>query len=173
MSALRVVLAAVAVLLGTLLQVSVLSHLSWHGVVPNLVLLVVVAAGLVRGASTAMVLGFAAGLLVDLAPPAGHVAGRWALALVVVGYVAGQVDRETRTSATAVVATVVTCSLLGTSVYALSGFLVGEPIGSVTGVLGVVGIAVALDVLLTPLVMPPLMAGFRRLGPARELAWER
>jgi hypothetical protein len=31
------------------------------------------------------VLGFVAGLLLDLVPPADHEAGRWALALVVVG----------------------------------------------------------------------------------------
>lgn len=173
MSALRVVAAAVAVLVATLLQVSVLSHVSWHGVVPNLVLLVVVAAGLTRDASFAMVLGLAAGLLLDLAPPAEHVAGRWALALVVVGYVAGQVNRETRTSAGAVVSTVAVCSLLGTTVFALSGALLGDPVTSVGAVLGVVGTGLLLDVLLTPLVLPPLMAMFRRLEPSRVVAWQR
>ena len=66
-----------------------------HGVVPNLCLLVVVAAALVRGPEQAAVLGFVAGLLLDLAPPADHVAGRWALALVVVGYVAGRMRPDT------------------------------------------------------------------------------
>ena len=61
-----------------------------QGVVPNFCLLVVVAAALVRGPEQAAVLGFVAGLLLDLVPPADHVAGRWALALVVVGYVAGR-----------------------------------------------------------------------------------
>ena len=67
--------------------------------VPNLALLVVVAAALVRGPEFAAVLGFAAGLAVDLAPPADRVAGRWALALVVVGYLAGRVRREAGASA--------------------------------------------------------------------------
>ena len=58
---------------------------------PNLCLLVVVAAALTRGPQFAAVLGFGAGLALDLAPPADHIAGRWALALVVVGYVAGRV----------------------------------------------------------------------------------
>ncbi|VXB85528.1 rod shape-determining protein MreD [Nocardioides sp. AX2bis] len=173
MSAVRVLAAAAAVLLAALLQVSVLSQVAWHGVVPNLVLLVVVAAGLVRGASFAMVLGLAAGLLLDLAPPADHVAGRWALALVLVGLVAGQVNREARGSAGAVVATVAVCSLLGTTVFALTGALLGDPITSVGSVLGVVGLALLLDVVLTPLVLPPLMAMFRRLEPARGLAWQR
>ena len=180
MIVLRVLAAALAVALATLLQVSVLSHVAWHGVVPNLVLLVVVAAGLVRNASFAMVLGFAAGLLIDLAPPADHLAGRWALALVVVGLVSGQVSRETRASAGAVVATVAACSVLGTSVFALSGVLLGDPVGAAVGAaggvgtaLGVVGAALVLDVLLTPLVLPPLMAMFRRLEPARVVAWPR
>ena len=173
MSGVRVLVAAAAVLVAALLQVSVLSQVSWHGVVPNLVLLVVVAAGLVRGASFAMVLGLAAGLLLDLAPPADHVAGQWALALVLVGLVAGQVNREARSSAGAVVATVAVCSLLGTTVFALTGALLGDPISSVGSVLGVVGLALLLDVLLTPLVLPPLMAMFRRLEPVRALAWQR
>ena len=63
---------------------------------PNLVLLVVVAAALTRGPQFAAVLGFVAGVLLDLAPPADHIAGRWALALVVVGYVAGRVRQDVR-----------------------------------------------------------------------------
>lgn len=174
MSAARALVAAAAVLLAALLQVSVLSQVSWHGVVPNLVLLVVVAAGLVRGASFAMILGLAAGLLLDLAPPADHVAGRWALALVLVGLVAGQVNRETRGNAGAVVATVAVCSVLGTTVFGLSGALLGEPITSVGSMLGVVGLALLLDVLVTPMVLPPLMSVFRRLEPARgAVAWQR
>ena len=86
----RDVVSALAVSLALVLQVSLFSHLSWHGVVPDLVLLVVVAAGLAHGTEYAMVLGFGGGLLLDLAPPADHVAGRWALALLVVGYVAGR-----------------------------------------------------------------------------------
>ena len=66
------------------------SHLAVQGVVPDLVLLVVVAAGLAYGSELGLVLGFGAGLLLDLAPPADHYAGRWALALMVVGYVAGR-----------------------------------------------------------------------------------
>ena len=86
------------VVLALVLQVTLLPHLApgWigRGVVPNLCLLVVVAAGLVRGPEQAAVLGFVAGVLLDLAPPADHVAGRWALALVLVGYVAGRMRPE-------------------------------------------------------------------------------
>ena len=82
--------ALLAVSVALVLQASVFSHLAVQGVVPDLVLLVVVAAGLAYGSELGLVLGFGAGLLLDLAPPADHYAGRWALALLVVGYVAGR-----------------------------------------------------------------------------------
>lgn len=173
MNLVRTLLAAGLAALAVLLQVTVLAHLSWHGVVPGLVLLVVVATGLVRDASSAMVLGFVAGLLLDLAPPSATVAGRWALALVVVGLVAGQVNREARTSAGAVVATVAACSLLGNTVFALSGLLLGDPVAATTSVLGVIGVGLVLDVLLTPLVLPPLMRVLRAWEPSRVAAWQR
>src|SRR5690606_18925982 len=54
----RALAATLAVVLALVLQVSLFPHLAWRGVVPNLVLLVVVAAALSRGPQFAMVLGF-------------------------------------------------------------------------------------------------------------------
>ncbi|GAB2621254.1 hypothetical protein GCM10027270_04650 [Nocardioides ginkgobilobae] len=167
MSAARAAAAAAAVVLALLLQVSLAPHLAWQGVVPNLVLLVVVAAALTRGPQFAMVLGFAAGALLDLAPPADHTAGRWALALVVVGYVAGRVRSEASPTATTVVSTVAASSFVATSLFAMTGLLLGELSVGVGELLLVVGLAVVWDVVLTPFVLPPLMAMFRRLEPAR------
>jgi rod shape-determining protein MreD len=134
-------------------------------VVPDLALLVVVAAALTRGPQTAMVTGFVAGLLLDLAPPADHVSGRWALALVLVGYVAGLVRRDARPTSTTVLATVAASSFVGTSVFALSGILLGDGGTGVGDLLRVVGIALVWDVLLTPLVLPALLGLFRQLEP--------
>lgn len=166
----RAAVALAAVVVALVLQVTVFAHVSWAGVVPNLVLLVVVATGLVRGAQAAMVLGFVAGVLLDLAPPADHVAGRWALALVVVGYVAGRVRQDVRPTAGSVVATVAACSFVGTSVFALTGVLLQDPALGVGEVLQVIAIGVFLDVLLTPFVLPVVMGTFRRLEPARATA---
>ena len=155
--------------LALVLQVTFFPHLAVHGVVPNLCLLVVVAAALVRGPEQAAVLGFVAGVLLDLAPPADDVAGRWALALVVVGYVAGRVGAgsASRTTATGVLATVAASSFVGTSIYAISGLLLRDPVVPVGDLLPVILLSVVWDVLLTPLVLPGLMRLFAALEPAR------
>jgi rod shape-determining protein MreD len=166
MRALRVAVAAALVAFALVLQVAVFPHLAWQGIVPNFCLLVVVAAALVRGPSFAATLGFFAGLLLDLAPPADHVVGRWALALVVVGYVAGLMRQDTRASATTVVATVAVSSLLGTSVYALSGIVLGDTVAGAGDLARVIAVALLWDVLLTPLVLPGVMRLLARLEPA-------
>ena len=167
MSAVRWMVTVGLVALALVLQVTFFPHVAWHGVVPNLCLLVVVAAALVRGPEQAAVLGFVAGVLLDLAPPADHVAGRWALALVVVGYVAGRMRQDTKPTAVAVVVTVAACSFVGTSIYAISGLLLRDPVVSVSDLLPVIVMAVVWDVLLTPFVLPPVMRLFTALEPAR------
>jgi rod shape-determining protein MreD len=170
MNAMRAVVAVVVVSAALILQVSVFPHFAWDGIVPNLCLLVVVGAALTRGAQFAAVLGFVAGVALDLAPPADHVAGRWALALVVVGYVAGRVRQDVRPTATAVVATVAASSFVGTSIFAISGIILQDPSLGTGELLKVIGVAMLWDILLTPFVLPPVMTMFRRLQPDRSLA---
>lgn len=170
MTPVRLVTAMAAVSLALVLQVSLFPHVAWQGVVPNLCLLVVVAAALTRGAQFAAVLGFLAGVALDLAPPADHVAGRWALALVVVGYVAGRVRQDVRPTAVAVVATVAACSFIGTSVFALTGLVLRDPVTDIAELLQVILVAVVWDVLLTPFVLPPVMKMFQQLEPSRASA---
>jgi len=165
MSAVRALALTAVLLLAVVVQVAVFSAFSFEGVVPNLVLLVVVAAALVRGPEFAAVLGFLGGLAVDLAPPADHIAGRWALALVVVGYLAGKVRHDAGTSATAALVTVAACSFVGTSIFALSGMLLHDSSAPVGEALRIIPIAVLYDVLVTPFVLPLLMRLFRRLRP--------
>ena len=167
MSLLRAFVAFCVVALAVVLQITLFPHLAWDGIVPNLALLVVVGAALVRGPQFAAVLGFVAGAVIDLAPPADHIAGRWALALVVVGYLAGRVRQDLRPTAGSVVLTVAASSFVGTSIFALSGLLLRDPVVAVPEMLQVILIAVLWDVLLTPFVLPPVMGLFRRLEPAR------
>jgi rod shape-determining protein MreD len=165
MAAARALVLTLVITLAVVLQVALFPYLSFGGVVPNLALLVVVAAALVRGPEFAAVIGFLAGLAVDLVPPADHIAGRWALALVVVGYLAGRVRHDARTSALAAVVTVAASSFVGTSVFALSGMVLGDPAVPVSEALAVIPTAVLYDVLLTPFVLPLMMRLFRRLEP--------
>jgi rod shape-determining protein MreD len=161
------VLVAGGLVVGALiLQVAVFPHLAWEGIVPNFCLLVVVAAALVRGPAFAATLGFVAGLLLDLAPPADHVAGRWALALVVVGYVAGLMRQDTRPTVATMVVTVAASSFIGTSVYALTGLILGDAVAGAGELAQVILVALLWDVLLTPLVIPVVMRLFTRLEPA-------
>ena len=163
----RVGLVTLAVVTALVLQTTVFPHLAWRGVVPDLVLLVVVAAGLVRGAQFGMVLGFFAGALVDLAPPADHVAGRWALALMLVGYVAGRVRSDVLPSVGTCLVTVAACSFLGSSVFALSGLILQDADASIPDLLQVVLAAIVWNVVLAAFVLPPVTRALDRLEPER------
>jgi rod shape-determining protein MreD len=163
----RTLAAFLVVSLALVLQVSLFPHFAWQGIVPNLCLLVVVGAALTRGPQAAIVLGFLAGVALDLAPPADHVAGRWALALVLVGYVAGWVRQDVKPTALAVVGTVAASSFIGTSVFAITGLILRDPLLDVGQLLEVILVAVLWDVLLTPFVLPPVMTLFNRLQPER------
>lgn len=167
MSLVRGLVAVVVLALAVVLQVSFFPHFAWQGIVPNLALLVVVGAALVRGPQFGSVLGFVAGVLIDLAPPADHVAGRWALALVIVGYLAGRLRQDVVPGASAVVLAVAASSFIGTSIFAISGLVLHDPLIPVSEMIEVILIALVWDVLLTPFVLPPVMALFRRLEPVR------
>ena len=156
---------ALAVGVALVLQTTVFPHLAWRGVGPDVVLLVVVAAGLARGAHVGMVTGFAGGLLLDLAPPADHVAGRWALALLLVGYVAGRVRQDAPAGVGGSLAAVAACSFLGTSVFALTGLLLGDQASSVPDLLQVVLAAMVWDLVLAPFVLPAVAWVLARLEP--------
>lgn len=180
----RLVAALVAVVTALLLQVTVLPALAplltWHGVGPGLVLLVVVATALVTDPRFATWTGFGAGLLLDLAPPADHLAGRWALALLVVGYVVsrlahdhqpvapGPLELEQSTRGrppwTVVLAAAAGGSFVGNSVYVMTGVLFADHAGSVTELMPVVGLAVVWDVLAAVVVVPATTWLYARLA---------
>jgi rod shape-determining protein MreD len=163
---LRAAVVGALIIVTVAVQISIFSHFSIDGVVPDLAMLVVVAAALVRGPAYAALVGFAAGLVLDLAPPTDHTAGRWALALVLVGYLTGLARHEGRQSVPATVLVVAAGAFIGTSVFALTGLILQEPGVSVPSAFEVVPIAVVYDVVLTPFVIPLALMLFRRLEPA-------
>jgi rod shape-determining protein MreD len=165
MTALRALAVTAVVVVAITVQLGVLPAIAVGDVVPNLALVVVIAFALARGPEYGALVGFATGLALDLAPPADHTAGRWALAFVVVGYLAGLVRRDARASATVAVLVVAAGSFIGTSIFALSGLLLQDGGVSIEGVLHVLPIALVYDVVLTPLVVPVVLAMMRRLEP--------
>jgi rod shape-determining protein MreD len=165
MTVLRTSAVALLVLFAVVLQVSMFSSLTIDGVGPDLALLVVIAAALVRGPEYGAVLGFVVGLLVDIAPPADHTAGRWALAFVVSGYLAGMVRRDGRLSASTAILVVAAAAFLATSIFALSGLLIGDQRIVVGDALHIIPVAVLYDVMLTPLVIPMVVVVLVGLQP--------
>lgn len=156
---------ALATLASVVAQTAVLPVVAWHGVVPNLVLILVAGWAVARGPQAGMAVGFAGGLLLDLAPPADHVAGRWALALVCVGYLAGQMRSSIRAPRLQhVLATVAVGSFVGTSLFALTGLLLAD--GEVGPSLAVIATAVLADLVAALVLVPLAMRGSRVARPA-------
>jgi len=148
-------------------QSVIFRFVSVDGVVPNLALIVVVVAAISRGSQFAAVLGFGTGLLLDLAPPADHVAGRWALALVLVGYLAGRVRQDARSSPVVAVVLVGAASFIATSLFAFSGVLLDDGSLPVPEMVRVIVISVLWDLMLAPFLVPLLLWVLDRVRPAR------
>lgn len=144
------------------LQMSVFAPFAWNGIAADLVLLMVVAVGLARGGAYAAVCGFGAGLLLDLVPPSTDETGRWAMAMIVVALMASVVQP---TSRRAMVATAAVCSFVGTSVFALIGIVVGDPVPSLGSMLGAILLGAIWDGAVAALAMPWLVRLFTRLQP--------
>jgi rod shape-determining protein MreD len=153
----------VLVFVAVIAQVVVFRYVAIDGVVPNVALVLVVVAAIDRGPQFAAALGFVAGLLLDVAPPADHVAGRWALALVVVGYLAGRVRQDARSSTLTAVLVVGAGSFVGTSLYAFSGVLLDDGALPVDQMLQIIVTSVLWDLLLAPLLIPVLLWVFAAL----------
>lgn len=88
----RIVSAAVALLAAFVLQVGVAPYISIMGVSPNFFLLAVIGIALLGGANTGAVVGFLAGLLLDLVGTGA--VGPMALSLSVTGFVVGLLDQH-------------------------------------------------------------------------------
>ncbi|MFG2814944.1 rod shape-determining protein MreD [Streptomyces sp. NPDC048410] len=160
----RVLLSTVLVVVALVIQVSVLARLHLPGAVPDLLLLTVLGLALVYGHVGGALVGFGAGLLADLAPPADHAAGRYALVLCVIGYFAGLVKPETGRlkSATGPMAVVVAAAIGSTLLYAGVGALVGDTAARHVGLPGLLFSAALYDLLLAPFVVPGVMWLARR-----------
>jgi rod shape-determining protein MreD len=160
----RILLSTALVVVALVIQVSVLSRLHLPGAVPDLLLLTVLGLAMVYGHVGGALVGFGAGLLADIVPPADHAAGRYALVLCVIGYLAGLIKPETGQvrSATGPMAVVVAAAVGSTLLYALVGALVGDTAARHVGLPSLLLTAAVYDLLLAPFVVPAIMALARR-----------
>ncbi|WP_405799437.1 rod shape-determining protein MreD [Streptomyces sp. NBC_01506] len=160
----RTLLSVTLVVVALVVQVSVLARLQLPGAVPDLLLLVVVALALVYGHTSGALIGFGAGLLADLAPPADHAVGRYALVLCVIGYLAGLAKPDNGQLRTALgpMVVVVGAAVTTTLLYAGVGALVGDTAARHVGLTNLVVTSAIYDLLLAPFTVPLIMALARR-----------
>ncbi|WP_282794765.1 rod shape-determining protein MreD [Streptomyces sp. CC224B] len=160
----RILLSSALVVVALVVQVSVLARLQLPGAVPDLVLLTVLGLALVYGHVGGALIGFGAGLLTDLAPPADHAAGRYALVLCVIGYLAGLAKPETGRlrSASGPLVVVVGAAIGSTLLYAGVGALVGDGAARHVGLGGLLFTAALYDLLLAPFTIPLIITIARR-----------
>ncbi|MFE1953283.1 MULTISPECIES: rod shape-determining protein MreD [Streptomyces] len=160
----RILLSSVLVVVALVVQVCILSRLQLPGAVPDLLLLTVLGLALVYGHVGGALVGFGAGLLADIAPPADHAAGRYALVLCVIGYLAGlaKPDNGRLRTASGPMLVVVAAAVGTTLLYAGVGALVGDTAARHVGLGSLLFTAALYDLLLAPFVVPGVMALARR-----------
>jgi rod shape-determining protein MreD len=150
----RLLLATVAVLTAILVQVTVLNNVPFPGgSPPDLVLVVVVAMALASGPLEGAVIGFAAGLAVDVAPPASDLVGLSALAFCLIGFGCGQLRGTLENSAWLPVTAVAAGAAAGEVLYAVVGLTFGDPDITLAAARQVVPAAACYDILLSPFVL--------------------
>jgi rod shape-determining protein MreD len=120
---------AAAVFVAAIVQVSAISSLQVLGATPDLLLVVLVSAALLRGAITGAIAGFAAGLIVDVATLG--TLGVTALLLTLVGYWAGRYGETTGRGRTyaPLLAVLAATVLFGVGAYLLN-YMLGEAVSA-------------------------------------------
>ena len=167
----RFTFALVAILVAVVLQTAVLDRLPLPGgSAPNLVLVLVVTLALASGPTEGMLIGFGAGLALDIAPPASNLLGLSALVFCVIGYGCGRLRGPLERSAWLPLAVVVLGVAAGETLYALAGMTFGDPDITWQSVRLVLPVTVAYDILLCPFVLYAVVrfGGYRGWATARR-----
>jgi rod shape-determining protein MreD len=159
-----VVRLAAVVFVAAIVQVSAISSLQVLGATPDLLLVVLVSAALLRGAITGAIAGFTAGLIVDVATLG--TLGVTALLLTLVGYWAGRYGETTgRGRAYApLLAVIAATALYGVGAYVLT-YMLGEAVSARTALLPVLP-----ALLLNGILAYPVHGLVRRLVGSAEQA---
>jgi rod shape-determining protein MreD len=160
----RLLLIVALIVAALVVQVSVLPLLRLPGSTPDAVLLVVIGLALAYGAMSGTLIGFCAGLALDVVPPADHAMGRYALVFCLIGFCAGLGRREGRRSVVLVIAMVAAAAAFTVLAYTALGQIVGDASVTMGGLMRLLISAVGYDMLLSPFVVPTVMSLARRLA---------
>ena len=123
------------------------------GAGPDLVLLAVVALSLTGGPLAGLLTGFVAGLALDIAPPASHTIGQYALVFCLVGYGCGRLAELGDASPSLYVAISAAAAAVGAALHAVLGVMLSDPEVTWAAVRHVLPPSLIYDVILSPFVL--------------------
>jgi rod shape-determining protein MreD len=163
--------------LAVIAQVTIVDRITFPGGTgPDLVLLAVVALALAGGPLLGSLIGFSAGLALDVAPPGSHFVGEDALVFCLIGYLCGLVAENPASEGvpeqghTALFEIVVTAvgAVCGEVLMALLGVMLSDPRVTWSAIKHVLPVASVYDVVLAPFALYAAAAVLRLAGTRRE-----
>lgn len=164
----RILAVGLVVLTALTLQTTVLAQLTLLGVIPQLVLVVVIALAWLEGERVGVTAGFFGGLLLDLQLPPASIVGLTALVYTFVGYGVGYFRQySVGESVWSPVLAVAVGSLIAEWGYALLAILLGRAWVSLAFTTKVAALVVLYDALLTPFIYPLVRRVSERFRPER------
>ncbi len=174
---LRGLICSAAVVLAVIVQLTIVNRIAFPGGTgPDLVLLAVAALSLANGPLAGALIGFCAGLALDVAPPGSHFVGQDALVFCLIGYACGLVadapssDGVPDQGHTALFEITVTAvaAVFGEALSSLLGAMLSDPRVTWAAITHVLPIAVIYDLLLCPFVLLAVAAALRLAGGPRR-----
>ena len=150
----RLLVSCAVVAVALLAQLTFINRLALPGETgPDLVLLAVVALALTGGPLPGMLTGFLAGLALDVAPPASHTIGQYALVFCLVGYGCGRLAGLGDASPALYVGISAAAAAAGAALHAGLGVLLSDPEVTWAAVRHVLPPSLIYDVILSPFVL--------------------
>lgn len=162
----RIVVAGVLVVLAVAFQLSILAQLPLPGATPDLLVVLVCAWALNRGSLEGALIGFAGGLMLDLAPPSDGPLGLTALVLALVGYGVGLMADESERSTFAPLVITVLAAVASLVIWAGLALLVGDERVSGAALAGQLFAQALYTAVMAPFVLPFVHSLLRRMEPA-------
>jgi len=163
--------------IAVVVQLTIVDRIAFPGGTgPDVVLLTVAALALANGPLIGALIGFSAGLALDVAPPGSYLVGENALVFCLIGYLCGLaadvpnsegVPEQGHTALFEIAVTAVG-AICGEVLTVALGKMLSDPRISVPAVRHVLPVAVAYDVLLSPFVLYAVAAALRLAGTPRS-----